>query len=124
VCPSCKGVCCQTQASQTVDDPPPADDNRSRMSSRESGAVESFGHTAVVPAGRPVVGTFLQARMLKRSTLTDPSLLLNLGGTNFLTPCVMPPFRWAPCRAAGGVGRVDLVNPATGVPWATTALHS
>src|SRR5262249_27156413 len=119
------GACCETQAALTVDEPAPPDDNRSRIVSRESGAVELFEHNTVVPPGRPIVGTLLQARMLKHSRADYPSVLLTVSALTFPTPCVIPPFRWALCnRAAGGVGRFDLVNPATHAPWTTTDLEA
>lgn len=125
VCRSCRSACCETQAPLTVDDPLVPDDSKTSMLSRGIDAVETFGHTAVVPAGRPIVGTLLQARMRNNAVSANPSLLLQVDGMDFLTPCVIPLGRWSSCHAyPGGAGRVDLVNPATRAPWTATDLDA
>jgi len=125
VCKFCRGMCCQTQAAHAGGAPLPPRDSKSQIVSRGPEALETFAHSSVVPSGQPVIATLLQARVRKTSIFADPALVVQVGGLSFLTPCVVPPLRWSACnRLAGGAGRMDLVNPATGVPWTTMDLDA
>ena len=93
--------------------------------SRAKSGPETFNHTSVVPLGKTVVGTLLQARLLSGRSSLDPSLLLTVNGVGYRTACVVSPLLWSTCNAATtGIGRLDWMNPATLLPWSAADLDN